>query len=243
MESRRQSPRWRYLAIAPVALALVAVPVQASDVDSLVKSLRERRAKVKSLHTVTTTHVRGRKGVRKTEFEYWEVKTEKSHKMRRIGKTEITGEGPGRGGLAESLTVSDGQHEWSQLPGAKGKIIVKSEAGSKDELDQVSDALKRGKGRTKPGERILGIETVVVEIVGDARGTSYKATYWISEKHGVILRSSVRHADGNGAEMETTKCEINGSISNEIFTYSPPAGAQVIDTTSIGRSGSKGGRP
>jgi len=238
MESRRQSPPWRYVAIIAVALSMLTVPAGASDVDSLIKSLKKRRSEVKSLHTVTTNDVRGKEGVRHTEFEYWEVKTGKSRKMRRIGKSKITG-----GEVMESVTVSDGQYEWSQLPGGGGKTIVKSAASSQDDLGQVTDALKRGKARTRPGEKILGFETVVVEVVGDARGASYKASYWISEKHGVILKSSIRQADGNGVETETTKCEVNGSLSDEIFTYSPPAGAQVIDTTTIGRHGSKSGGP
>ena len=243
METRRRLPCWRYLAIVQVALSLVALSAQASDADSLIQSLKERRAKIKSLHTVTTTNVHNRKGVRKTVFEYWEMKTEKSRKTRRVGRSEVTGDGKARGGQAESLTVSDGTHEWSQLPGANGEIIVKSEARYEDELDQVSDALKSGKARTKPGGKILGFDSVVVEVVGDAHGTSYKATFWLSEKHGVILRSSIRHADGDGMEVETTTCEINGDVSKDIFTYSPPKGAQVIDTASIGRGETKSGRP
>lgn len=206
-----------------------------AEPEALLKTLQERRNQVKSLHTVTETIVHQKELTRKTRFEYWERKGDKTWKTRRVGRTESNAKGSKGPQVADSLTVSDGQSEWSELPGAGTKIVIKSAAIREDDYDRVFASMKRGKARTKPGEKVQGLETIVIEIVSGGHASPFKATYWVSERHGVILRSRVRNADGSSLEMETTLCEVNATIPDEKFIYTAPEGVKVIDTTGIGR--------
>ena len=224
-------------AVFMVALAFAVLPlaVRASDADKLLKSLEERRGRVKSLHTVTETATRQQEVMRKTRFEYWELNTDDTRKTKRIGRTETPRKGKDKPEITESVSVSDGEFLWSELAGTGGKTIIKSVAMASDDFGGLRDVMRRGKARTRPGEELLGMKTVVIEVVGREVGGSYKATYWISEKNGIILKSRVTNSDGSRIETDTSLCEIDRKIPESTFAYTTPDGAKVIDTTTIGQ--------
>ena len=221
--------------VVAVAFAILPLAVRASDVDKLLKSLEQRRGRVKSLHTVTETAIRQQEVTRKTRFEYWERNTADTRKTKRVGRTETPKKGEDKPQIIESVSVSDGQFLWSELAGTGGKTIIKSVATASDDFGGLRDVMRRGKARTRPGEELLGMKTVVIEVVGSGVGGAYKATYWIGEKNGIILKSRVTNSDGSRIETDTSLCEIDRKIPESTFAYTTPDGAEVIDTTTIGQ--------
>lgn len=221
--------------VVALAFAILPLAVRASDADKLLKSLEERRGRVKTLHTVTETVIRQQEVTRKTRFEYWELTAGDVRKTRRIGRTETPKKGKDKPEISESVSVSDGQFLWSELAGTGGKTIIKSLATASDDFGGLRDVMRSGKARTRPGGDLLGMKTVVIEVVGNGVGASFKATYWIGEKNGVILKSRMTNSDGSRIETDTSVCEIDQKIPESTFAYTTPDGAKVIDTTTIGR--------
>lgn len=240
--SQRVTLRKAAFAIALI-LGVWPLAARATDADKLLKSLEERRAKVKSLHTVTEMVIRQPKAVRKTRFEYWESTTGETRKTKRVGRAEILEKGKDKPHIAESATISDGEFQWSELPGTGTKTIIKSLATESHDFGGIHDAMRGGKARTRPGEKLLGMKTVVIEVVSRAVGASSKATYWIAEQNGIILKSRVTSSDGRNVEMDTSVCEIDIKIPESTFVFTAPDGAQVIDTTTIGRNAGTGNSP
>lgn len=240
--SKRETLRRAALAVV-LGVALSPAVVRASDVEKVLKSLEERRGRAKSLHTVTETLVHQSEVTRKTRFEYWELKTGETRKTRRVGRTETVKKGTEKPEIAESVSVSDGRFQWSELPGTGIKTVIKSTATEVDEFKGLRDAMRQGKARTRPGEKLLGMKTVVIEVAGRGSGGVFKATYWIGEQNGVILKSRVTYSDGSRIETDTSLCEIDKKIPESTFTYAVPDGAQLIDTTTIGRKTGTEERP
>ncbi|MCH9002548.1 MAG: hypothetical protein IIC02_08235 [Planctomycetes bacterium] len=231
---QRVTPRKAALVVA-VAFAILPLAVRASDADKLLKSLEERRGRVKSLHTVTETAIRQKEVMCKTRFEYWELTAAKVRKTRRVERTETPRKGKDKPEITESVSVSDGQFLWSELGDTGGIMVIKSVATASDDFGGLRDVMRGGKARTRPGEELLGMKTVVIEVVGSGLGASFKATYWIGEKNGIILKSRVTNSDGSRIEMDTSVCEIDKKIPESTFAFTTPDGAKVIDTTTIGQ--------
>ncbi len=220
-----------------VALAFSILPftVRASDAEKLLKSLEERRGKVKSLHTVSETAIRQHEALSKTRFEYWELTAANVRKTRRVERTETSKKGKDKPTISQSVSVSDGEFLWSELSDTAGKMVIKSVATASDDFGSLRDVMRTGKARTRPGEELLGMKTVVIEVVGSGAGASFKATYWIGEKNGILLKSRMTKSDGSRVETDTSVCEIDRKIPESTFAYTTPDGATVIDTTTIGR--------
>lgn len=220
-------------------------PADGEEVEARLQTLRQRRSQVKSLHTVTETIIQQKQRVQRTRFEYWERKKDKAWQSRRTGRTESRARDAKETSVSESLTVSDGKYQWSELAngGAGTRIVIKGEANYEDEFGPLLANVKRGKARAKPGEKVQNLDTVVIDVVSGDRASPFKATYWISEKYGIILRTRMRHADGSSFEMMTKLCEVDTAVPAEKFDYTVPEGAKVIDTTNMGRGDSAKARP
>ena len=106
-------------AVFAIALTLGVWPptAQATDVDKLLNSLEERRGRIKSLHSVTEMAIRQPTATRKTRFEYWELTAGDTRKTKRVGRAEILEKGKDKPQIAESVSVSDGKFQWSELQG------------------------------------------------------------------------------------------------------------------------------
>ena len=232
--SQRVAP-WKAAFVVALAFGMLPLAVRASDADKLLKSLEERRGRVKSLHTVAETAIRQQEALSKTRFEYWELTGANVRKTRRVERTETSKKGKDKPKISNSVSVSDGQFLWSELGDTGGTMVIKSVATASDDFGGLRDMMRRGKARTRPGEKLLGMKTVVIEVVGSGAGASFKATYWIGEQNGLILKSRVTNSDGSRIETDTSVCEIDKKIPESTFAYTTPDGAKVIDTTTIGR--------
>ena len=65
----------------------------------------------------------------------------------------------------------------------------------------------------------------------------------VGEKSGILLKSRVTKSDGSRVETDTSVCEIDGKIPESTFAYTTPDGAEVIDTTTVGRKTGTGKSP
>ena len=240
--SQRVTPRKAVFVVA-LAFAILPLAVRASDADKLLKSLEERRGRVKSLHTVAETAIRQQEARSKTRFEYWELTAANVRKTRRVERTETSKKGKDKPKISRSVSVSDGQFLWSEMGDTGGTMVIKSVATASDDFGGLRDMMRRGKARTRPGEKLLGMKTVVIEVVGSGAGASFKATYWIGEQNGIILKSRVTNSDGSRIETDTSVCEIDKKIPESTFAYTTPDGAKVIDTTTIGPKTGTGKSP
>ncbi len=60
-------------------------------------------------------------------------------------------------------------------------------------------------------------------------GDRCKATYWISETYGAVLKSVITRAGRTRTELDTVEFKVNIPIEDAKFVYDPPDDATVLD--------------
>lgn len=223
-------------AFCPAAAVIVAaMPCLADEPADLVKRLAEQRAKIGTLHQVTTETTQTKGTTTKVTVDLWEKRdgdVVKQHVTRETVKS-------GAGSAAQSsdpvraVSVSDGKASWRQMKVGDGCLVVKSKATPTDEFRALRDKIKDGRARSKDGGKVAGHECVLIEVAGGKDSSRFKDSYWISEKFGLILKRSYASAGGEKKELTTTELTIGEPIDDGKFTYTPPAGATVLDTDAM----------
>ncbi len=217
-----------------VLIALAACPCLADEPAELLKKLAERRVQVKSLHQITIEKTKATEGSATVMVELWEKrdgKTLKQHVVRESAKGKAGDKTLGK--AARSVTLTDGKTAWREVPIGESKLVVKSKPSPTDEFSEIKQRLSDGRARSKSGGKVKDLECVLFEIVGSGKADSFKASYWVSEKYGIILKRTYNAADGTHSELITTELKINEPVDDAKFAYTPPAGASVIDTEAM----------
>lgn len=221
-------------------LGLVATPVAAETVEELLEKLQAKRVQVLTFHQEKRTTLREGETTRESTVSRWEKRSGGTVRTRVVTKTITRKKGAKDAVETETLAVYDGKNEWRQIPVAGKTMVFRTKAGARTDLDEVRAAIAEGKARIKGREHILRESCVVIEILSSGRGTGFKATYWVSEKYGIVLTSVSRRADRTGMEMVTTKLEVNEPIDDAKFTYTPPANATVLNADAVEKKPSAG---
>lgn len=221
-------------------LGLLAAPVTAETVEELLEKLQAKRVQVQTLHQEKRTTLREGETTRESTVHRFEKRSGGIVRSRVVTKTSTSKKGVKGAVETETLAVSDGKNEWRQVPVAGKTMVFRTKAGTGTDLDEVRAAIAEGKARIKGREHILRESCVIIEILSGGRGTGFKATYWVSERYGILLKSVSRRADRTGMEMVTTTLKVDEPIDDGQFTYTPPANATVVNADAIKKKPSAG---
>ena len=220
----------------------VTVPCVAKEVEELLSKLEKQRQQLRTLHLVTKTlthglQATGAPATKETIMETWEKRDAQviKRRMQSTIKTAASNEGAKPAAEMRFLTVSDGQTQWTEMPLQTGRVVYKSTPSPRDEFYEIRGYLREGKGRIRHRETIHGQSCVIVDMVSEQQGKRYKATFWISEESGVVLRSALKRDDQGVWEKSTVELKINEPIDDSKFSYTPPDGTRVIDADAMKR--------
>ncbi len=200
---------------------------RAGELEGVLRELGQCREAIKSLHHNYTVSTGPRDAATTIATETWELQTDAGRKH-----VTMTREAAKRADRIVAVTkvVSDGTHEWREMPIGQTVLVVKSKQMPVEEFASLRRLLVEGKARKRDSEVVAGESCIVIECVGEHDGHTQKSTFWVSKKHGLILRQLTESSDGQRREMITTSLEINKTVDTKIFAYAPPEGARVIDT-------------
>jgi outer membrane lipoprotein-sorting protein len=235
-----------------VLVPLFAVPACGQAVDELLDQLEKRREQVGTLYHVTKNTSREGDLVRESVIRTWEKRSGKTYKARVLSttktgkkseKSEKSEKSAKDSGEVETLTVSDGEYEWRQTQINDKIMVFKSKASRENPLKVLREAARGGQVRLTGREHIEHQPCVVLEVKGERARDQSKATYWVSESHGAVLRSKTVRMDGGEVEVTTSEFKVAEPIEDDKFVYAPPEGAVVIDTDAIGGQPDKQTKP
>lgn len=230
----------------PLALSfflLLSAPGWAEPVKELLDRLEKQRAHAATIYHVTESKIHDGVSIRMSTTKMWEKRTDTLVKLRLATVTTTLDTKGKQIGKVEMLTVSDGKREWRQMPVGDKVMVFASALSNKRPLHNLRDALSRGKVRLKGREHIARQPCVVLEATDARKSGRYKATYWVSESYGVVLKSLVIQGDRSRTEVTTSEFTINEPIDDAKFSYSPPPDATVLDTNAIGKPSGEAAKP
>ncbi|MDO8632600.1 MAG: hypothetical protein Q7R41_19125 [Phycisphaerales bacterium] len=198
--------------------------------------LEKQRNKINTLHTVAKTTTRMGARNRETTIETWEKRADGKNKMRRVTHTKaVTAQGAEPVEM-ETVMVRDGTTSWREMPVMGSKMIVfKGKTTERGEFEGIRSMADKGEARLRGEETVLDQPCTQLEIKGKEGGDHFLASYWISERYGVVLKSVVESADQSVTETRVTEFKVDEPVADSLFEYKPPADAQVIDNDAIGK--------
>lgn len=209
---------------------LLAGSAFADSPRKVLEDLAGRREKLRTIYHKAKTVTRQGSTEQAITTETWMRHTEHGWQSRsETSMSSIAGAG-GMGQDMKTTSVNDGRHEWQEIRVGDTTMVFKGKAKKRDPLEEVRSSLKNGDARITGREKVKGVSCIVLEIGGPDRRDGYHATYWISQAHGVLLKSVVKHSDRTRMEMNTLKFEVNESIDESKFVYTPAPGVTVVDT-------------
>lgn len=227
-----------------VGLALIGVPTHAADAPArLLDELEKRRESLQSVRLVRQTVVQEGPGVRESVIELWEQRAGDRWKSRMASTITPGGKDGEPGRVVRTVDVSDGRSNWHESPLEASIIVVKSAYARESAFEPVRERIRMGKARIGRRETVNGLPCALIEVSGRESGTKFVARYWITEEHGVILKSTLRKADRGKMEMTTLVLKVNEKMDDSVFRYRPPEGAIVIDSAKLGGKTGRGSKP
>jgi outer membrane lipoprotein-sorting protein len=198
--------------------------------------LEKQRDKITTLHTIAKTTTRMGSGNRETTIETWEKMADGKHKLRKVFRTKSDAGQETEPTETQTIMANDGTTAWREMPvvGSK-RIVFKGKATMRSEFADIRTMVDRGEARLRGEETVLDQPCTHLEIKGKEGGDQPLASYWISNRYGIVLKSVVESADQGVSEMHVTEFKVDETVADSLFAYLPPADAQIIDSDSMGK--------
>ena len=136
---------------------------------------------------------------------------------------------------AGDVIVADGRYFWVYYPSADKRQVIRADAGAAGasavdlQSQFIGDPLKRFShtyhGTEKQGGRTLHVLTLVPR-----QNAGYKTLkVWIDGGDALVRRFQITEQTGALVEFQLSNLTVNPTLGDEIFRFTPPAGAQVIE--------------
>ncbi|MCC6546151.1 outer membrane lipoprotein carrier protein LolA [Candidatus Sumerlaeota bacterium] len=226
------------LATMMVAAAFIAMPclLKAETPEELLKRMKPKSEALKSWEMKMENSMKS---------QFMETKGTISTIAKRDGDTvksysEMTSETKMQG-LPEpqksaSKMVSDGSTLWVEMKmGDKVTVMKSPYKVDPTSVEAMADLLKEGKWEVKPQETIDGEACSVLSGTTGQPPQQITTTYWMSDKTGHPVKIVVSGGPMGENVTKVTSFKENPAIDDSKFAYTPPAGAEVMDTSALGR--------
>jgi outer membrane lipoprotein carrier protein len=135
---------------------------------------------------------------------------------------------------AGDLVVADGRHFWIYYPSSDRTQVVRTsiaEGGEQVDLQRqfLSNATERFVATLNGAETVDGQATWALTLV--PRGNSpYKVIrVWVDQASFLVRRFEMTEDNDSVRRLELRNLRVNQPVADAVFSFTPPAGAQVYD--------------
>ena len=131
------------------------------------------------------------------------------------------------------LIVSDGQYFWIYYPSVDKKQVLRSQAAAAGGLDLqaqfIGDPARRFSYTYHGSEAVAGRPTDVLTLV-PKEDLGYKSLkVWLDRQDGLARKFDLTEPNGVTRHIELSNLEINPTLNDALFRFTPPADARIID--------------
>jgi outer membrane lipoprotein-sorting protein len=136
---------------------------------------------------------------------------------------------------AGDVIVSDGRHFWVYYPSVDVRQVIRAPAsqagaGGVDLKAQfVGDPVERFQATLQGREAVAGREAHVLTLVPRAPAGYRRLRVWIDVRDHLVRRFEIHEANEVVRRFELRNLELNPRLGDELFRFTPPADARIID--------------
>jgi len=223
------------LRVAPAFLALGLVSTAwAETPEELIARLEAKEAEVKNWEFKATMTMKSPyMSMDQTMTQVGERIDEKRTKSRIESNGTMTMMGQPEPQKSSTTMVSDGEYTWAEMNAMGQQQVTKQKA---DASDSPVAALKAMVASTpsvvKESEDVNGEKCAVLQMTQGEGDQATVTTQWFSEKTGMMLKMEQTGGPmGGNVTMIVTEYKVNEGVDSSKFSYTPPAGVEVMDMT------------
>jgi outer membrane lipoprotein carrier protein len=135
---------------------------------------------------------------------------------------------------AGDVVVADGRYLWLYYPSSDPKQVIRTtlaEGGSQVDLQRefLSNPTARFNATLDGTESVAGRAARLLTLVPKQASSPYeKIRLWVDEKDALVRRFEITEQSGTVRRLELRNLQANVTLPDRLFTFSPPAGAQVF---------------
>jgi len=135
---------------------------------------------------------------------------------------------------AGDVMVADGRHFWIYYPSSDRTQVVRTgiaEGGEQADFQRqfLSNATARFVATLNGVETVAGRPAYALTLV-PRRSSPYKVIrIWVDREDNLVRRFEMTEENDSVRRVELRNLKVNQPVSDALFTFTPPAGTQVID--------------
>lgn len=136
---------------------------------------------------------------------------------------------------AGDVIVGDGRHFWIYYPSVDAKQVIRAPAGEAGaggvdlQAQFVGDPVTRFTATLEGKESVGGRAAHVLTLVPRQRMGYRKLKVWVDERDHLVRRFEITEESGAVRRFELRNLVLNPSLGDELFRFTPPPGARIID--------------
>ncbi|MEX2285343.1 MAG: outer membrane lipoprotein carrier protein LolA [Gemmatimonadota bacterium] len=131
------------------------------------------------------------------------------------------------------VIVSDGEYFWLYYPSVDAKQVLRSRAADVGGLDLqaqfIGDPTKRYNYTDQGAEEVAGRPARVITLVPKEAAGYKSLKVWIDQRDHLVRRFELTMENGVRQHFDLNNLQINPTLSNDLFRFTPPPGARIID--------------
>ncbi len=135
---------------------------------------------------------------------------------------------------AGDVMVADGRHFWIYYPSVDAKQVIRASlaegAGAVDLQRQfLSNPVERFNATLEGTESVGGRPAWVLTLVPRREAGFRRLKVWIDRADHLARRFEITEENESVRRIELSGVRVNGNVPASLFTFTPPAGAQVFE--------------
>jgi outer membrane lipoprotein-sorting protein len=136
---------------------------------------------------------------------------------------------------AGDVIVSDGRHFWVYYPSVDARQVIRAPAsqagaGGVDLKAQfVGDPVERFQATLEGREAVAGRDAHLLTLVPRTPAGYRRLRVWIDARDHLVRRFEIHEANEVVRRFELRNLELNPRLGDDLFRFTPPADARIID--------------
>jgi outer membrane lipoprotein carrier protein len=133
------------------------------------------------------------------------------------------------------VILSDGQYFWVYYPSVNAQQVIRSPAAASGETGVnlqaqfVGNPVERFRYELHGTETVAGRTAHVLTLVPRERADYRSLKVWVDSRDGLVRRFEITEHNGNMRRFDLSNLQVNPTIPESVFRFTPPAGARIVD--------------
>lgn len=135
---------------------------------------------------------------------------------------------------AGDVIVADGRYVWMYYPSTDDGQVMRATLGAGGQQanlyrEFLADATSRYAASLDGAESVAGRPAKALTLIPRQASPYRRVRIWVDDQDSFVRRFEISEENGSVRMLELSGLRLNGTLSDDLFRFTPPAGVQVHD--------------